>query len=471
MIYNVNFKIILILFALFLKFHVSGNNSHIHEVNRLLGPVPCTFTTSQDIGTTLLLKWTSFPNASSYNLQYRISGGSWISVFSNTNQMKLINLTPSSTYECRVHIYINGTYWDVTQTGSFSTGSTIYQQNFDMGSTIQISWNNYSTWATSYVIYYRLTGTTSWTTTSATNPVKLINILPNSTYDCKIATYINGIGWGMCQQGTFHTGDMNITSNQDMGTTASFLWTNYSWATSYSLQYKLINSSAWTGVPAYTNQIKITGLTPQSVYIFRVNVYKNGLYWGTSAEDTIVTNKIFFSNLNDNATSVEVGWSANIPISTWATSYILQYNLPQTTAWYSSPNSPTNSVTISPVIGGQDYLVRLRVYIGPTFWGTSQVEKIGRYSPVVLKHFTTEQLLPFPNPFNSQFQVNISTETESECHWDIFDLNGRKIKQGSYNLKPGDNSLNFDVTEIASGNYLLNLNIEGSTQIFKLIKN
>jgi Secretion system C-terminal sorting domain len=69
----------------------------------------------------------------------------------------------------------------------------------------------------------------------------------------------------------------------------------------------------------------------------------------------------------------------------------------------------------------------------------------------------------FPNPAVTETRVNFSLEGSRSVAYEIRDLSGKLIQwQNVGDFAPGDNSFTVDVSRVASGNYFLNLVIDGS---------
>jgi hypothetical protein len=443
---------------------------------KMLVPVACSFSTSRDIGTTLLLSWTAFPDASSFVIQYRLPGGSWIGNPAITNQIKLVNLTPNTYYECRIYIYKLGTFWNISQTGSFTTGSVSYAKSLDIGTAVQMSWNSFAPWATNYTIQCRPVGTSNWFGfPSNTNSAKLSGLIPNTNYECKVIVYSGGALWGVCQIGTFQTGEINVTKSQDMGTTLLMAWTGFPWASGYTLQYRILGSTSWVSAWSSTNQLKVSNVMPNSDYECRVIVYANGILWDYSAIDTIHTDLVVFNVIADNPTSMQIGWNSFSP---WATSYTLQYRLPMSSYWVSAANTANTNIQISPLLNGQDYFIRLRVFIGSVLWGISQEGKIGRNLPSIKASSIEVEQFPemsvrcslFPNPFVETIHLTIVSKENHPCSWSMFDVSGREIHRSNVELFEGDNQVKIETPNLTKGVYFLEVMINHEKIGYKIVK-
>ncbi len=84
---------------------------------------------------------------------------------------------------------------------------------------------------------------------------------------------------------------------------------------------------------------------------------------------------------------------------------------------------------------------------------------------------TTATLNPaFPNPFNPQTTINYLLNKNGNVVLSVFNLKGQKIKTlvNQYQTR-GDYSVLFDAYNLASGAYIIRLNVDGFTQSSKVI--
>jgi hypothetical protein len=455
--------------------NATGCNSIVYPL--VLTVTGFSYTITQDIGTALLLTWTAIPDASLYAFQYRPHNtASWIGTPSYSNQIKLATLTANTQYDCRVLIYKNGTFWGYTQVGSFTTNNVTYTKTQDIGTTAQISWNNFAPWASWYMFQYRLAGSTIWTNvTTFTNQVKVANLNPDSDYECHVRVYKNNSLWGTCQNATFHTNKIEFSSSQDIGTTILLEWTAFIGnPSSYSIQYRPLGSTTWLSQTAPTNPAKISNLQPETNYEFKVSPYVNNILWGTTQTDTITTSKVKLVTNADNFTSMEIGW---VSLAPWATSYAIEYTLPGIPNWISSSYSNTNDVTITPILPGQDYFIRLKVYIGSDLWGISKDQKIGRSNPPVQNLAGVENnsgssinMNIYPNPFMEQINLDINAAEESQCQWILYDMNGRAVMKNTETISAGNSTINIKASDLSKGMYMLSTIISNEKHDFRILK-
>lgn len=74
-----------------------------------------------------------------------------------------------------------------------------------------------------------------------------------------------------------------------------------------------------------------------------------------------------------------------------------------------------------------------------------------------------------PNPANGSSAILLNLNTESEVHIEITDLNGKLISSGSYTNISGNHSIDINLNGISAGMYAVNILINGTPYLEKLI--
>ncbi len=245
------------------------------------------WTWSQDIGTTLMVAWPATPGATLYAIQYRLLGNtSWIGTPSTVNYAKINNLTAGATYQWRIRSY--GPGFNLTSgIQTYTTTVVNYDKAYDIGTTCQITWNDFAPWASSYAFLYKKVGTPLWMgSVQYSSEIKLANLTPETAYECKVIVYKGGNLWGITQIGTFTTGKVNFVVTNNTGTSLDLTWTQSvpdagPWVTYYAFHYKAQSSSTWIQNPSSTNTYHLTGLTAATAYDCKA-IYYMGPVWGAA---------------------------------------------------------------------------------------------------------------------------------------------------------------------------------------------
>ena len=131
--------------------------------------------------------------------------------------------------------------------------------------------------ASGYVLRYRVVGTSTWTTATATaSPYTATGLTPGSNYEWQVQTVCTGGSSIFTISTTFTTPP--ITCSVPTGTTttninptyATFSWTAVSGALSYNVRYRLVGGSTWTTANTTSTSYTATSLTANSNYEWQV---------------------------------------------------------------------------------------------------------------------------------------------------------------------------------------------------------
>lgn len=77
--------------------------------------------------------------------------------------------------------------------------------------------------------------------------------------------------------------------------------------------------------------------------------------------------------------------------------------------------------------------------------------------------FSDANFTYYPNPVQSSFEINSTYELEQVV---IYNMLGQEVR----NISPQSTDVNFDLSEVQAGVYLIKATVEGQTQTFRLIK-
>lgn len=95
---------------------------------------------------------------------------------------------------------------------------------------------------------------------------------------------------------------------------------------------------------------------------------------------------------------------------------------------------------------------------GYTYYRLKQVDKSGafNYSPVIsVVYKRGSSYAVFPNPAKEKFTLLIHAESETDERLELTDLSGKTISVKVIHLTPGDNTLEWDISQLANGLYIL----------------
>ena len=213
-------------------------------------------------------------------------------------------------------------------------------------------------------VYYRDDITNTWTEHASGLPLVAINEveIQKSGNKLRVATYGRGV-WESDLQ------NIQITCDQPSGLTTSAItqvsatlsWNAVSGAVSYKVDYKLSSVTDWTVIsPATTaTSVNLSGLSPGLSYDWRVctNCAVTSSTYAIASFNTssICDAPTGLSVVNTTSSSATLTWNT----VSGATSYSVEYKLMSSGSWITTPESATNSVTISSLIqGAYDWRVK-----------------------------------------------------------------------------------------------------------------
>ncbi|WP_053073337.1 GEVED domain-containing protein [Chryseobacterium sp. FH2] len=262
---------------------------------------PCATTTPTNVTinpithNTATINWTAATNNISYVVQYRVLGTTtWTSVTVSTLigniPLQLTGLTPATTYEVQVAAVCGATPGTFTPIKTFTTRCdptppTVTISNITTNSAL-ITWTPLAASST-YIMRYRIVGTTTWTTVNLPNPpantYPLSGLDPYTSYEVQIANQCVGETtpnpWSnpkvFTTERTCELPPPGLTITNLTPTTAVVVWDSYPGAT-YILRYRKVGIPSWTNVPVSTNTYTITGLLELTKYEMQVVNVCNG---------------------------------------------------------------------------------------------------------------------------------------------------------------------------------------------------
>jgi hypothetical protein len=322
------------------------------------------------------LNWTAAANAISYVVEYKLATATiWMQIAVNGTNYTLSNLQSNATYNVRI------------KTVCIATSSTLYSNvvtfttlvnclaptnlqatNTTATSTV-LSWAAAAN-ATGYVVEYKLSTATSWSTlTVANTPYVLNNLQPNTFYNIRIKTNCNitqSVAYSneitvltsvVC--GSAITGmTYNATSNS-----ATISWNAVSGATAYQVDYKLSTATTWIMGVTTSNNYVISGLASNKTYQVRVRTLCSNGILSPYSTFTVTTLAAVVCNVptglsanNVSATSATISWNA----VSGATGYSLELaTASNTTAWtiVTTSNTTYNWTNLQPNMA---YLIRIK---------------------------------------------------------------------------------------------------------------
>jgi len=118
---------------------------------------------------------------------------------------------------------------------------------------------------------------------------------------------------------------------------------------------------------------------------------------------------------------------------------------------------------------------QIRSNVDPMFWGMGmgqwedevEFSYSKKHAPTSITESTESYYNIFPNPTEGPVQLNFNNMTEEQITADVYDMNGKLI--GSYTRDNGN--IQFDLSSMPAGTYVVHLKINDKVFPSKLIKN
>ncbi|WP_294324731.1 GEVED domain-containing protein [uncultured Chryseobacterium sp.] len=256
---------------------------------------PCSTTAPTNISfntithTSANVTWTVPTGGLTFIVRYRVQGTStWtevvVSTLNGNPPLALTGLTPATTYEVQMAATCGTTAGTYTPSQTFTTRCdptppAVTVSNVTTNSAV-VTWAPVVPSAT-YVVRYRVTGTSLWTTINVTaaplNTYTLTGLSPYTTYEVQVANICNGETtvntWSnpkvFTTQRTCELPPPGLTITNLTPTTAVVVWDPFPGAT-YILRYRKVGIPSWTTVTSNTNTITLTGLLELTPYEMQV---------------------------------------------------------------------------------------------------------------------------------------------------------------------------------------------------------
>lgn len=326
------------------------------------------------------LTWDAIPNAQQYSVRYRTAGSAgWQNVTTTANQTTLNGLTPATLYEWEVSttcIYGNASAYATSQFTTLQAPPVICDAPGNLSSGNITTTTALITWQTvtnvqEYQLEYKKASETNWQTVISNNVQEVLTgLLPATIYDCRIRTkcgisnvsvYSSSIQFitlpQVCDAPT------GLSTGAITTTTATLNWLAAPNAAGYPVEYKLNTSAVWQNAVATGTAVSITGLTAGSLYDWRVrtdcgnNNFSSFAYGQfTTLPVVTVCNAPVGLQTTYSGSSVTASWTAVAGAAT----YRLEYKMPQAAAWTVISGINTNSRTITGLVTGTSYQLRVQ---------------------------------------------------------------------------------------------------------------
>ena len=371
--------------------------------------------------------------------------------------------------------------------------------------TATLNWNAVSG-ATSYIVQYKISNATTWTTTTtSTNSKGLTALVAATSYQYQVQAVCVSGSSSFSGVSTFSTTSTTScgtpTGLSASGVTTSevtFNWAAVSGATSYNVQYKTSTATAWNTTTSTSNSKSLTGLSASTLYQYQVqavcstgtgsfsgiasfttsastctDVYESN---NSSTTATIIPVNTDISALigstTDNDyfkfTTVSPATNIKITLSNLAGDYDIRlYNSSLTQLVISQNGGTTSETIIRNTSTATTYYIRVYGYNGA--YSTTQCYKLRVNVASTTFRFAGENtdesvsipalsdLVLYPNPSRDIINGVFYSALNETIQIRLFDMIGRTIRNISFNVVEGDNKFNIHLNDLNKGVYFIEL--------------
>ena len=246
---------------------------------------------------TVNLTWDAVPDASNYEVHYRMIGDdNYTDLTTSSTTLDITSLIPNTEYEYQTRSYCTNSGEWLSWTGAdvkyFTVEENICESpsenlTYNADGTISVYWDEVEG-VSNYRMRYRVNGAGgSFTYLAGSATVREIsNLTPDIEYQYQIQSYCSGswMPWANAPMKYFTVScgypDESITYN--MGGKVIFKWDVVPFATSYQLKYREKGTSSWTSLNGLMTTRELTNLIPDVEYEYRVRTKCGGTWLALS---------------------------------------------------------------------------------------------------------------------------------------------------------------------------------------------
>lgn len=288
---------------------------------------PTTLSTSGITNSSATLNWNAIASATSYTVDIKPSSStSWVSYTSTSNSYTVTGLSASTQYDWKIKTNCSGgTSPSSSATQNFTTLAPPCNTPGSLSATsvsytsASVNWGAVSG-AVSYLVQWKTSAATSWSSTTVTGTSHALSSLAQgTTYNWRVTTNCASNTSAVTATQSFTTLSCTTPSSASTSyvstTVATLNWTAVGGAAGYSLEYKTAAATTWTIVNTTTNSHTLSGLTSSTQYQYRVRTQCiTGIYSGYTTTGTFTTQASCYdawesNNSSGTATAITSGTS------------------------------------------------------------------------------------------------------------------------------------------------------------------
>ncbi len=378
-----------------------------------------------------------------------------------------------------------------------------------------VSWTPVSG-ANSYVLKYKKSTATTWSTvTTTTNSKSLSNLSGSTKYQFQIQAVCNLGGGGYSTISSFTTLiappcgiPFSLVSANVTPGGATLSWGAVSGAITYTLQYKVTNTNSWSGVSTTSNSKALSGLTPGTNYTFQVSAncqsgpgsFSSQSSFTTAPSNCTDANEPNNTYLSGVAVATNTDISGQINVATDADWFTFTTTAPNTKILIVLSNLPKDynmtlynsslmQLATTAATGTTNDSIRKNFNSAGTYY-LKVIGKNGVFDPVICYNLRINvsntnfridneepaeevisfqrELSVFPNPVKDVLNVNFNSTGDESVTIRVFNMVGKTVIDLPVEAIEGENKHAFDFSVFHKGIYFVEF-LQGGNKITKKI--
>ena len=427
------------------------------------------------------LLWNAVGSASSYEVQYKVSGSAtWSTIIEAGTSTTISGLSTSTDYVIRVRAICSGVSGTFSVIQSVTTATLSCEQVVIASATpsensIDLSWNAVGS-ATNYEVQYKVSGSASWTSMlEAGTSITISGLSESTNYVVRVRAICSGVSGTFSVVESVTTDALSceqvvITSSSSSDDSIDLSWNAVGSASNYEVQYKVSGGPTWTSVIEAGTSTTISGLSASTSYVIRIRAICSGVSGTFSAIESVTTDalsceQVVITSATPSDDSIDLIWD----VVGSANDYQIQYKLSGTPAW-TTVSVATAFTTLTGLTSSSTYVIRIRARCSGIPGSFSAIEVVMTTAPAtqiadgastdqevrseeVLAEVQIPSLQLYPNPASGAYvYVSFSKRIET-LNVRLTSLDGRTMDQ---QVEEGLNGhLKIDVSGLQNGIYFL----------------
>lgn len=395
-------------------------------------------TTTAITSATATFSWTAVSGATSYKVQYRVVGTlTWSSATASTNSYNATGLTAGSNYEWQVQTVCTSGSSAFTSSTTFTTSSSTATCGAPAGlavsavtpTTTTVAWTAVSG-AINYILQYRPTASSTWTSvTLSTNSYTISNLTPSTAYQWQVTT--------VCTSSS-----SSATAGTNFTTTASSACTD-----NYESNNTITTSRS---IATNTDIFAQIGSTTDNDY-FKFTTVAGA----TNVEVTLTNLPGDYDVRLYNSSGSQLGISQN----GGTTSELIKRNTSSAATYYVRVYGYNGAYSTT-----QCY--DLKVLTSGTAFRFADSEDDQAAEKTTLPQVPVKL---YPNPAQNIVTVEYLSDADGKVEFSIYNLSGQRVVNSETNAAQGLNIQDINTSELMNGVYIFEIANNGILERNKFI--